>query len=93
MEVDILTEGGVLGRADVPVGRSTGTHEAVELRDGGSAYGGRGVASAVRNVNRVIAPALKGVEVTAQREIDEIMIRLDGYRSLTSSRICLPTYA
>jgi enolase len=78
VEVDILTEGGVLGRADVPAGRSTGTHEAKELRDGGPAYGGRGVVSAVRNVNQILGPAVKGMDVTAQRQIDDTMIRLDG---------------
>lgn len=78
IEVDVLTNEGVLGRADVPSGRSTGEHEALELRDGGNRYHGKGVLNAVRNVNEIIAPALKGRDVTKQREIDELMIELDG---------------
>ncbi len=77
LEVDVITEGG-FGRADVPVGRSTGEHEALELRDGGRRYLGKGVLKAVQNVNEVIGPALKGKDVTKQREIDELMIELDG---------------
>jgi len=78
IEVDVLTNEGVLGRADVPSGRSTGEHEALELRDGGNRYHGKGVLNAVRNVNEIIASALKGRDVTKQREIDELMIELDG---------------
>ncbi|MFQ6081490.1 MAG: phosphopyruvate hydratase [Candidatus Bathyarchaeia archaeon] len=78
IEVDVWTEGGFLGRADVPSGRSTGEHEAFELRDEEERYRGKGVLKAVQNVNRIIAPALKGREVTRQREIDELMIELDG---------------
>jgi enolase len=78
VEVDVLTNGGFLGRADVPSGRSTGEHEALELRDGGDRYNGKGVLKAVRNVNEIIAPALKGRDVTKQRENDQMMIELDG---------------
>jgi enolase len=78
VEVDVLTNGGFLGRADVPSGRSTGEHEAFELRDGGDRYDGKGVLKAVRNVNEVIAPALKERDVTKQRENDQLMIELDG---------------
>ena len=78
VEVEVLTKAGVLGRASVPSGRSTGTHEAFELRDGGKRYHGKGVLKAVKNVNEIIAPALRGKDVTKQREIDELMIKLDG---------------
>lgn len=78
IEVDVWTKGGFLGRADVPSGRSTGKHEAFELRDCNVRYRGRGVLEAVQNVNKIIAPALKGRDVTRQREIDQLMIELDG---------------
>ncbi len=78
VEVDVVTVGGVLGRADVPVGRSRGSHEAYELRDGGARYAGLGVRTAVQNVNTVIAPALQGLDVRRQMEIDRAMIALDG---------------
>lgn len=78
LEVDVLTKGGFLGRADVPSGRSTGKHEAFELRDGGRRYEGKGVLRAVQNVNEVIAPSLKGKDARRQREIDILMIELDG---------------
>ena len=78
IEVDVWTSGGFLGRADVPSGRSKGEHEAFELRDGGSRYHGRGVLKAVQNVNKIISPKLKGRDVTKHREIDELMIKLDG---------------
>ncbi len=78
VEVDVTTEAGVLGRADVPAGRSRGEHEAFELRDGGARYAGTGVLKAVRNVNEIIAPRLKGMDVRKQRDIDEAMIELDG---------------
>jgi len=78
LQVEVTTEDGTVGRADVPSGRSTGKYEALELRDGGSRYGGRGVLKAVRNVNETIQPALIGVDVTKQREIDGLLIRLDG---------------
>jgi len=78
VEVDVRTKGGFLGRADVPSGRSTGKYEAFELRDGGDPYRGKGVFQAVQNVNKIIAPALRGRDVTKQREIDETMVELDG---------------
>ena len=78
VEVDVLTENGVLGRAAVPSGASTGAFEAVELRDGGSDYMGKGVLKAVENVNAVIAQELLGVSVFEQNLIDQTMIDLDG---------------
>ncbi len=78
VEVDVVTVGGVLGRADVPVGRSRGSHEAYELRDGGARYAGLGVRTAVHNVNTVIASTLQGLDVRRQMEIDRAMIALDG---------------
>jgi len=81
VEVDVWTNGGFLGRADVPSGRSTGEHEAFELRDREDRYRGKGVLKAVQNVNKIIAPALKGRGVTKQREIDELMVELDGTKN------------
>ena len=78
VEVDVITENGVLGRAAVPSGASTGEHEAVELRDGGATYMGKGVLKAVENVNTVIAEELVGVSVFEQNLIDQMMIDLDG---------------
>ncbi|MFQ5863499.1 MAG: phosphopyruvate hydratase [Candidatus Brocadiales bacterium] len=80
VEVDVLLEGGVLGRASVPAGASRGTHEAVELRDGDNKarYLGRGVLGAVKNVNEVIGPRLKGQDACNQETIDQGLIRLDG---------------
>jgi len=78
VEVDVITEGALIGRADVPVGKSRGKAEAYELRDGGRRYAGRGVMKAVRNVAGKIAPALKGMDVREQREIDMAMMKLDG---------------
>lgn len=78
VEVDVTTENGYIGRAAVPSGASTGEHEAVELRDGGSAYMGKGVLKAVENVNAIIAQELLGVSVFEQNLIDQIMIDLDG---------------
>ena len=78
VEVDVTTENGILGRAAVPSGASTGEHEAVELRDGGSAYIGKGVLKAVENVNTVLAEAILGMSVFEQNEIDQVMIDLDG---------------
>lgn len=77
VEVDVYTCCG-FGRAAVPSGASTGVHEALELRDGGDRYGGKGVLKAVKNVNEAIAPELLGMDASAQREIDGIMIELDG---------------
>jgi enolase len=76
--VDVITENGVLGRAAVPSGASTGEHEAVELRDGGEAYIGKGVAQAVKNVNEILVESLIGVSVFDQNKIDQTMIELDG---------------
>lgn len=78
IEVDVITESGNLGRAAVPSGASTGEHEAVELRDGGKDYMGKGVLQAVKNVNEVIAPELLGAVVFDQNLIDQTMIQLDG---------------
>jgi enolase len=78
IEVDVITESGILGRAAVPSGASTGEHEAVELRDGGKAYMGKGVLKAVKNVNEVIAPKLLGAAVFDQNLIDQTMIQMDG---------------
>jgi enolase len=79
VEVDVYTAAGVMGRAAVPSGASTGIHEAVELRDGDkSQYLGKGVLKAVQNVNKVLAEELKGMFVNNQNEIDAKMIELDG---------------
>ncbi|MDY7394370.1 phosphopyruvate hydratase [Aureibaculum sp. 2210JD6-5] len=78
VEVDVVTESGILGRAAVPSGASTGEHEAVELRDGDSAYMGKGVLKAVANVNDKIAEELIGSSVFEQALIDKTMIDLDG---------------
>ena len=79
VEVEITTIDGVVGRASVPSGASTGENEALELRDGDkSRYGGKGVLKAVNNVNEVIAPALVGTSVLDQRGIDAMMLELDG---------------
>ncbi|HZW78468.1 MAG TPA: phosphopyruvate hydratase [Flavobacteriaceae bacterium] len=81
VEVDVLTENGFLGRAAVPSGASTGEHEAVELRDGGKKYMGKGVQKAVKNVNTIIKEALLGTSVFEQELIDKIMIDLDGTKN------------
>lgn len=78
VEVDVITENGVLGRAAVPSGASTGEHEAVELRDGGKAYMGKGVMKAVDNVNSIIAQELLGFSVFEQELIDKHMCGVDG---------------
>ena len=78
VEVDVLLHDGSFGRAAVPSGASTGAHEAVELRDGGQAWGGKGVTKAVDAVNGEIAAALIGMEGEDQRELDAAMIALDG---------------
>ena len=78
VEVDVTTENGVLGRAAVPSGASTGEHEAMELRDGGKDYMGKGVLKAVKNVNEIIAEELLGISVFEQNAIDKLMIDLDG---------------
>ena len=78
VEVDVRLENGVLGRAAVPSGASTGAHEAVELRDGEDRYGGKGVRHAIEAVNGEIFNALSGMEVEGQTNIDHVMIELDG---------------
>lgn len=78
VEVDVITENGTLGRAAVPSGASTGEHEAVELRDGGKDFMGKGVLKAVENVNTIIAAELVGMSVFEQNAIDKVMIELDG---------------
>ena len=78
VEVDVITENGSFGRAAVPSGASTGEHEAVELRDGGNDYMGKGVSMAVNNVNNVIEDALLGESVLNQEKIDKALIELDG---------------
>ena len=78
VEVDIITEDGILGRAAVPSGASTGEHEAVELRDGGKNYMGKGVLNAVSNVNNILAKELIGLSVFDQVNIDNLMIKIDG---------------
>ncbi len=78
LEAEVHTDGGCLGRAAVPSGASTGAHEAVELRDGGDRYLGKGVSQAVASVNGPIADALKGMDVTDQQAIDRRLIELDG---------------
>ncbi|MDT0675686.1 phosphopyruvate hydratase [Autumnicola musiva] len=78
VEVDVITENGILGRAAVPSGASTGEHEAVELRDGGNDFMGKGVTQAVENVNKNISEKLLGYSVFEQNLIDQAMIDLDG---------------
>src|SRR6202167_5100149 len=78
VEVDVVLADGSRGRAGVPSGASTGTHEAVELRDGGQRYLGKGVRSAVEAVNGELFDALSGMDAEAQVKIDETMIALDG---------------
>ena len=82
VEVDVYLDSGVMGRAAVPSGASTGEHEAVELRDGDKGrYLGKGVQHAVNNVNAVIAQELMGMDALDQRSIDRTMILLDGTRN------------
>ena len=78
VEVDMMLTTGAFGRAAVPSGASTGEHEAVELRDGGSAFGGKGVLTAVGNVNGEIAEAVRGRDAADQRALDRALIDLDG---------------
>lgn len=78
VEVDVETENGIFGRAAVPSGASTGEHEAVELRDGGNEYVGKGVLKAVENVNTIIVNELLGISVFEQNYIDQLMCELDG---------------
>jgi enolase len=78
IEVDVQLESGAAGRAAVPSGASTGVHEAVELRDGGTAYGGKGVTQAVANANGELRDAVVGLEATEQEPLDRLLIELDG---------------
>ncbi len=79
IEVDVMLEDGALGRASVPSGASTGEHEAVELRDGtASRYGGKGVKAAVNHIDNEIADAILGMDATDQRQLDRVLIDLDG---------------
>src|SRR5436190_1197501 len=78
VEVEMRLESGAVGRAIVPSGASTGSHEAVELRDGGARYMGKGVQRAVENISDKIAPALLGHDAIEQARIDQILIQLDG---------------
>jgi enolase len=78
VEADVVLESGAVGRAGVPSGASTGVHEALELRDGGEAWGGKGVSQAVENVRGEIAAAVQGLDADDQRGLDERLIALDG---------------
>ncbi|MBN2488623.1 MAG: phosphopyruvate hydratase, partial [Methanosarcinaceae archaeon] len=78
VEVDVYTNDGGFGRASVPSGASTGTNEALELRDKENRYDGKGVLVAIENVNTTIQAEVIGIDVRKQREIDELMIALDG---------------
>src|SRR5512140_1543645 len=82
VEDEVTLESGVIGRAAVPSGASTGEREACELRDGDKKrYGGKGVLKAVENVNKIIAKEIVGKEVGSQRELDYVMIELDGTKN------------
>ena len=78
VEVQVLTEKGISDKAIVPSGMSTGIHESVEIRDGEKRYLGKGVRTAVNNVNNIIFKNLKGRDITNQEEIEKILIELDG---------------
>lgn len=81
VEVDVILENGILGRAAVPSGASTGEREALEMRDGGNRYNGKGVLNAVKNVNTVIRDKVIGMDASNQRELDYAMIELDGTKT------------
>ncbi len=83
VECDITLSGGGFGRASVPSGASTGTFEAHELRDGGNAYLGKGVLTAVKNINTIIAPAIINTDASNQAKLDETMLNLDGTENKT----------
>ena len=80
VEVEVTTEDGLF-RASVPSGASTGAYEAVELRDGGDRYLGKGVLTAVKNVNEILGPAVKGMDPVQQQAIDDAMLKLDGTKN------------
>ena len=86
IEVDVTTENGISGRAAVPSGASTGEHEAVELRDGGKNYMGKGVKNAIENVNTLISQELLGVSVFEQNEIDKIIKNKIAIYDLTADQ-------
>ena len=81
VEAKVILENGLVGSAKVPSGASTGSHEALELRDGGKRYGGKGVLRAVKNVNTIIGPALRGFNVTKMIDLDQKMVDLDGTKN------------
>ena len=81
VEVDVILESGIKATASVPAGASTGSREAVELRDNDARYFGKGVLKAVNNVNTIIRRNLIGIDVTDQKQIDEVMISLDGTKN------------
>src|SRR3954469_18856952 len=83
VEADVLLEGGAVGRAIAPAGASTGSGEALDLRDGGAAVGGYAGTKAIENVNTLIAHAVTGIDATDQEALDERMIELDGTRHKT----------
>src|SRR3954447_6099031 len=83
VEADVLLEGGAVGRALAPAGGATGSGEALDLRDGGAAFGGYDVRKAVANVNDIIARAVTGIDATDQEALDERLIELDGTRNKT----------
>ncbi len=91
LEAEVLLSDGSSGRGMVPSGASTGTYEALELRDGGKAFGGKGVGNAIRNVRETIAPELLGFDAFAQQEIDRLLIKLDGTpnKSKLGANACL----
>ena len=78
LEVDVVTEDGVIGRASAPSGRSRGKYEATEIRDGSKRYHGLGVQKAVKIVNEIVSNLLRGMDVRSQREIDQLLIEYDG---------------
>jgi enolase len=83
VEVEITTDDGLF-RASVPSGASTGAYEAVELRDGGDRYLGKGVLKAVSNVNDILGPAVKGMDPTDQEGVDGVMLKIDGTKNKSS---------
>ena len=84
IEVEVKLDNGIIGRAAVPSGASTGAFEAAELRDGGKRYLGKGVITAIKNVNEKIAPVVIGLSAEDQRTLDEKMIALDGTKNKSS---------
>src|SRR5512133_2279162 len=77
----VTLKSGATAEAMVPSGASTGAHEALELRDGGNRYRGKGVLKAVKNVNSIIAPKLKGKDASKQKELDGLMLSIDGTKN------------